>query len=220
MTDDPQRPPDALPPQPLRDAEPARPPRDPETRRRDHAQIDRLADDVLPDLISRLAASGLGEIEVREDDWRIRLRRPTPPRGDRGHERAADRSSRSGVPASATAEPRGPRDGRDGPGTADTATPAAGPHRVIATSPAVGVFQPRADVRPGSRVRAGDRIAAVDLLGVPQDVVAPEDGVVVDSLVEAGEGVEYGQDLVVIEVAARGRPGAEPGTWAAAMAES
>jgi biotin carboxyl carrier protein len=71
--------------------------------------------------------------------------------------------------------------------------------RTIATSPAVGVYQPRADARPGSRVRAGDRLGAVDMLGVPQEVVAPIDGIVGASLVEPGQAVEYGQDLVVIE---------------------
>ena len=224
-------------PQPASDLAPAHPLRDPETRRRDHEQIDRLADSVLPDLISRLAASGLGEIEVREDDWRIRLRRPAPvrggplERGDRGQDRAGDRSLRSGAPASATPEPALPRDPRDlhdqshsqpvaapaahangaVPGVGDNAGPPAGLHHVTATSPTVGVFQPRTDVRLGSIVRAGDRIAVVDLLGLPQDVVSPEDGVVVDTLVEAGEGVEYGQDLVVIEVVGRHHPGADGG---------
>jgi biotin carboxyl carrier protein len=38
--------------------------------------IARLADDLLPALIARLDASGLGELEVRTDAWRIRLRKP------------------------------------------------------------------------------------------------------------------------------------------------
>jgi biotin carboxyl carrier protein len=80
----------------------------------------------------------------------------------------------------------------------------------VATSPAVGVFQPGADLRTGARVRAGDRLAAVDLLGVPQEVLAPDDGIVLETLVAAGEGVEYGQELVVIEPA--GRAGARTGS--------
>jgi biotin carboxyl carrier protein len=85
-------------------------------------------------------------------------------------------------------EPGGHRDGR----TDD---------RIVATSPAVGIFQPRAEARAGTRVRAGDRLGAVDMLGVPQEVVAPSDGVVGASLVEAGDAVEYGQDLILIEFA-------------------
>jgi biotin carboxyl carrier protein len=74
----------------------------------------------------------------------------------------------------------------------------------VATSPAVGVYQPRADARPGTRVRAGDRLGVVDMLGVAQDVVAPVDGLVGASLAESGQAVEYGQELVVIELAESG----------------
>ena len=51
----------------------------------------------------------------------------------------------------------------------------------------------------GARVRAGDRVAVVDLLGIPQDVVAPIDGVVVEVLAQAGDAVEYGEEVVVVE---------------------
>ena len=76
-------------------------------------------------------------------------------------------------------------------------------YRAIATSPAVGIYQPRPEVKSGTRVRSGDRLGAVDMLGIPQEVVAPADGIVGASLVEAGETVEYGQELVIIELAGR-----------------
>jgi hypothetical protein len=79
--------------------------------------------------------------------------------------------------------------------------------RAIATSPAVGIYQSRTDVRAGSRVRAGDRLATVDVLGVPQPVLAPADGLVGATLVEHGEAVEYGQELIRIELP---EPGVEP----------
>jgi acetyl-CoA carboxylase biotin carboxyl carrier protein len=190
-----------------------RPPRrDPQTRARDHEQIDRLADELLPELIDRLAASGLGELEVREDDWRIRLRLPdaaaaaTPDARRSGRAPATPQAPRTGLALTAPLTPV-TADSRTN-GSAPAAAP-AGPHRVIALSPAVGVFQPRPELRAGTRVRQGDRLGVVDLLGVPQDVVAPEDGIVVDTLAENGEGVEYGQDLVVIEPA-RPRPAGEP----------
>jgi pyruvate/2-oxoglutarate dehydrogenase complex dihydrolipoamide acyltransferase (E2) component len=41
------------------------------------------------------------------------------------------------------------------------------------------------------------------MLGVAQEVVAPADGIVGASLVEPGQAVEYGQELIVIELAAR-----------------
>ncbi|MEX1169807.1 MAG: hypothetical protein WEE50_06675, partial [Chloroflexota bacterium] len=64
--------------------------------------------------------------------------------------------------------------------------------------------------RAGTRVRAGDRLGMVDMLGVPQEVVAPTDGLVGASLVEAGEAVEYGQELVVIEFATAGSAAGTP----------
>jgi acetyl-CoA carboxylase biotin carboxylase subunit len=53
------------------------------------------------------------------------------------------------------------------------------------------------------RVRSGDRIGTVNVLGVNQDVVSPVDGVIGSSLAEAGEAVEYGQELVRIELPER-----------------
>ena len=65
------------------------------------------------------------------------------------------------------------------------------------TSPAVGVF--RAEAAVGARVRAGDRIASVDLLGIGQDVIAPIDGTVVEVFPQAGEAVEYGEEVAAVE---------------------
>jgi pyruvate/2-oxoglutarate dehydrogenase complex dihydrolipoamide acyltransferase (E2) component len=54
------------------------------------------------------------------------------------------------------------------------------------------------------RVRTGEKIGTVDVLGVNQDVLVPVDGVIGTSLAEAGEAVEYGQELVRIELTERG----------------
>ena len=57
--------------------EPAARPQDrsAEERSADHAAIDRLGAELLPALIAKLGATGLGELEVREGAWRVRLRR-------------------------------------------------------------------------------------------------------------------------------------------------
>jgi acetyl-CoA carboxylase biotin carboxyl carrier protein len=209
-----------------------------EARRADHAAIERLADDLLPALAAKLDASELGELEVREGGWRVRIRRSqrqdaSDAQGGAGHgRRSTDRTARAqpghaghghapaameghlpirqstngSQPVPATVgpshdEPRGPR----------APTRASGERRLVATSPAVGVFQPSRDVSRGSRVRSGDRLAIVDVLGVPAEVVAPADAIVGATLVEAGDAVEYGQALIEldrIEVdIARTRPG-------------
>ena len=150
-------------------------------RQADHAGLARLSDTLVPALVQKLNGSGLGELEVREGDWRIRLRRPTgagaPVRRERSrgaaHAPAAHPSPRGATPET-------PRD----------------PHRATATSPTVGVF--RAVAATGTRVRQGDRIAVVDLLGIPQDVPAPIDGILVELLVESGEAVEYGEEVAIV----------------------
>jgi pyruvate/2-oxoglutarate dehydrogenase complex dihydrolipoamide acyltransferase (E2) component len=70
------------------------------------------------------------------------------------------------------------------------------------TSPAVGIFQPGGSFAVGRRVRAGDRLGTIDVLGVPHDVLAPLDGLVLELRVEAGDPVEYGQELGIIEAVA------------------
>jgi len=192
-------------------------------RSADHAAIDRLSGELLPALIAKLGATGLGELEVREGTWRVRLRRPadgtpaTAPRERRPGDR--DRTARGSTGAGggaahghASLTPVGPgrdgRDGRDGgpdrevrEGRDGRDGAARDGGRIVASSPAVGIFKPRPEARAGTKVRAGDRLGSVDMLGIPQEVVAPADGVVGASLVEAGDAVEYGQDLILIEFA-------------------
>ncbi len=194
--------------------------RDPQARLDDHEAIAKLADALLPSLIAKLGATGLGEIEVREGDWRVRLRRPAD--GARSERRGTERTSR----AQATHPGHG-----HAPGGVDAARPASGPatggaaygggtahggatgggapmgpgrgdgaegYRAVATSPAVGYFQPRPEVSSGTRVRTGDRLGVVDMLGVPQDVVAPVDGIVGRKSVAVGNHVQPGQQLLVV----------------------
>ncbi len=201
----------------------ADPERSPAERSADHAAIDRLSGELLPALIAKLGATGLGELEVREGGWRVRLRRPGVAQagvpaaaagardrrpGDR--ERAARSGAGTGgphLPSGLTAVGPG-RDGhpeRDGhaghPGREGTVRDDG---RIVATSPAVGIFHPRAEARAGTKVRAGDRLGSVDMLGIPQEIVAPADGVVGASLIEPGDAVEYGQELILLEFASAG----------------
>src|SRR3972149_3330881 len=45
-------------------------------RASEHAAPRRRADELLPSLMARLEASPLGELEVSQDGWRLRLRKP------------------------------------------------------------------------------------------------------------------------------------------------
>jgi biotin carboxyl carrier protein len=212
-------------------------------RAADHAAIDRLADELLPALVAKLSATGLGEIEVREGPWRVRIRRPADGEAGGATRRSADRPSRAQPghaghghsPAgfeghrSARQSPEGGPSGSHSTNGSSPSLTAVGPgpdpaaggdgsraggerraSRSVATSPAVGVYQPRSAATPGTRVRAGDRLGVVDMLGVAQDVVAPVDGLIGASLAEAGQAVEYGQELVVIELAGESGSGGRP----------
>jgi biotin carboxyl carrier protein len=182
---------------------------------RDHEAINRLADDLLPALIARLSSSGLGEIEVREGSWKARLRKPVTV--ERRSGRVDDH--RAHAPAATRAGTSGLRDDRDRHPADASAEDELGV--IVARSPAVGVFTPRRDLVLGMRVRSGDRIGFVDVLGVQQEVLSPIDGVIGSSLAEAGEAVEYGQELVRIDVpgseSVSSRPGMEKASAAAAV---
>jgi biotin carboxyl carrier protein len=202
-------------------------------RAADHAAIDRLSGELLPALVAKLAVTGLGEIEVREGPWKVRLRRPglgpnlgrrstdrasraQPGHAGHGHAPGALEGHRPARPAAAAVAGAVHSTNGSGPGPATPAVAApppepadsgrrhddVDPHRAVATSPAVGIFRPRKEISGGARVRSGDALGLVDVLGIPQEVVAPADGIIGASLVEAGEAVEYGQELFVIELVA------------------
>jgi len=186
MSDDPKAP-SSMPP----DGDPAR-------ARRDHQAISKLADDLLPALIAKLASSGLGEIEVREGGWRARLRKPAGPDITR---RSAVRSTADGHAGSGHSAGRLQAQSRPAQPLEGASEQDAAP--IAATSPAVGIYHPRRDLSEGMRVRTAEKIGVVDVLGVNQDVLVPVDGIIGTSLAEAGEAVEYGQELVRIELTER-----------------
>lgn len=152
------------------------------------ATIARLTDEVLPRLIERLAKSELGELEVSEDGWRIRLRRPVV------NGAAEQPAARQPHPVMA-------------PGTHVSAhgTGHAAPRetpRGLVTSPAVGYFAPRSGVETGTRLRNGDLLGYIDVLGVRHDVVSPIDGALREFEVESGQAVEYGQPIARVDAEA------------------
>ncbi len=153
-------------------------------RAADHAGIARLADALVPALVVKLGTANLGEVEIREGDWHVRVRRPAGvgPRRERPHRAQLPIVAPSGPPA---------------PGPAEEPADPDDPRQEGAVSPAVGMFKP--SVAVGTHVRVGDRIATVDLLGIALDVVAPVDGTVVEVYPQAGDGVEYGEEVALVE---------------------
>ena len=160
----------------------------------DRATIARLTSEVVPMLIERLARSELGELEVREHGWRVRLRQAGALDGH-----AADLSRAGAAQASAHRptqsiqhESRGAqRDLR----------------RDVITSPAVGYFSSRDGVQAGHSLRKGDVIGHVDVLGVKVEVVSDHDGKLAKLDVQPGQAVEYGEAIARLEPAQGERTG-------------
>ena len=140
-------------------------------------QIERAAAELVPQLTERLAQNGLGEIEVRQGELRVRVVRAIAAAQPAPVARAS--APHSAVP-SAGVVPSGPS-----------------PHGV--TSPAVGFFVYADGLGPGLSVDKGDELGHVEMLGVRHDVRAPRRGTVRNLVTETGEAVEYGQLLIEME---------------------
>lgn len=149
----------------------------------DHSELRRVAADLLPSLIARFGESRLGELEIRRDGWRIRLRRGA---GSAPAVVAEKAPSRRATSARASA----------GRGEVASGTEHG---RIVVTSMAVGYFHPAETLQVGQRVRSGDVLGHVDMLGVRHDAVAGADAMVSRVLAEAGQAVEFGQELVRLD---------------------
>ena len=145
----------------------------------EQAAIDPVVPGLIAALTERLARHGLGEIEVRHGDLRVRVVAPA--------------SSATAATAAAIA-PHGAAQDGDRP---HQSSPGPG-----VTSPAVGYFSYVDGLGPGLSVEKGDALGYVDVLGVRHDVRAPRSGVVRNLVTESGEAVEYGQLLIELEAAA------------------
>lgn len=203
-------------------------------------ELDRLADEIVPLLIARLGESRLGELEIRDGDWRVRVRRVSRDTGsregnptgsatsgsaDHGRTRhgprrepadaathaprnpqAAQLSGRLGTPSgnggTAPLEAVGP--GAPGSDSTRAHSPGDEPRRILARAPAVGYYVPVDGLSTGKIVAADDVIGQIDVLGVRQAVTSPAAGIVSRLLAQAGEAVEYGQELLQIDVVPRG----------------
>lgn len=72
---------------------------------------------------------------------------------------------------------------------------------VAVTATAVGLFRPAATaLQIGDSVKKGQIIGAVESMKIPNEVAASASGRVSEILVEEGQGVEYGQPLLMLEV--------------------
>ena len=149
--------------------------------------------DVDESLIRTLAAllheTGLTEIEIAQNDSKIRVARQIV---------AASFSPPAPAPAAAATETAA--HARSPGGAADPAN-----HPGVVKSPMVGTAyrSPEPGARPyadvGEKIDEGQTVMIVEAMKTMNQIAAPRGGTVTAILVDDGQPVEYGEPLVIIE---------------------
>lgn len=90
------------------------------------------------------------------------------------------------------------------PSPPEEATPgdqaAAAPERYVIQAGGVGIYRaPKKGLRPGEFISAEASVGNIETMGILNAVTAQEAGYLVNTFIEDGEAVEYGQELFVLE---------------------
>ncbi|MGQ7791270.1 acetyl-CoA carboxylase biotin carboxyl carrier protein [Faunimonas sp. B44] len=148
--------------------------------------------DLIRDLAALLRETDLAEIEIEQDDFRIRVSRGAPQM--QAHYVPAAMPAARPLPSEDTMEE-----------AAALEPPDLAKHPGVIASPMVGTCYRAAspDARPfvevGEPVSVGQTILIVEAMKHMNEVTATKSGKVVAILVEDGQPVEYGEPLMVIE---------------------
>ncbi|MFK3692564.1 acetyl-CoA carboxylase biotin carboxyl carrier protein [Agrobacterium tumefaciens] len=152
--------------------------------------------ELIRELANILNDTDLSEIEVEQDDLRIRVSRAAPPATVYAAAPPAYAPAPAAAPAApAVAAPAAP---------AAAAAPARNPANTV-SSPMVGTvyLSPAPGARPfievGATVKEGQTILIVEAMKTMNQIPAPKSGKVVEIIVNDAQPVEYGEALVVIE---------------------
>jgi acetyl-CoA carboxylase biotin carboxyl carrier protein len=143
---------------------------------------------LIRDLANILNDTDLTEIEVEQDDLRIRVSRAGTPQYVQAPAYAA--------PAPAAAAPA--------PVAAAPAAPARNPANLV-NAPMVGTAYmapapgASAFIQVGTVVKEGQTLLIIEAMKTMNQIPSPKSGTVTEILVDDGHPVEYGQLLVVIE---------------------
>ncbi len=144
---------------------------------------------LIRDLANLLTETDLSEIEVEQDDFRVRLSRTTSIAPVQVHAPVAQ-AAPAPSPSIAVAE---------------TSAPAASAAAGNVPSPMVGTAYlspaPGADtfVKIGDSVKEGETVIIVEAMKTMNQIAAPKSGKVTAILVEDGQPVEFGEQLLMIE---------------------
>ncbi len=148
--------------------------------------------DLIRDLAALLKEVDLAEIEVEQDDFRIRVSRIGA--GAPGtHVAVSSDPAPAGSPAPATAaaSPDMPADPAQHPGAVPS--PMVGTV-YLAPEPGAAAF-----IQVGDAIRTGQTVLILEAMKHMNEVAAPHAGTVTAILVEDGQPVEFGEPLMIIE---------------------
>jgi acetyl-CoA carboxylase biotin carboxyl carrier protein len=144
---------------------------------------------LIRDLANILNETDLTEIEVEQDDLRIRVSR----NGTTQYVQAPVAAPAYAVaPAAAAAAPAAPAAAVRNPANTISA-PMVG---TVYMAPAPGA---RAFIEVGATVKEGQTLLIIEAMKTMNQIPSPKSGKVTEILVEDGSPVEYGQALVVVE---------------------
>jgi acetyl-CoA carboxylase biotin carboxyl carrier protein len=147
---------------------------------------------LIRDLANILNDTDLTEIEVEQDDMRIRVSRAGTPQYVQAPIAApayAAAPAAVAAPAAAAAAPAGKARNPDNVVNA----PMVG---TVYMSPAPGAA---AFIQVGASVKEGQTLLIIEAMKTMNQIPAPKSGTVTEILVQDGRPVEYGEALVVIE---------------------
>lgn len=143
---------------------------------------------LIKDLANLLTETDLSEIEVEQDDFRVRLSRTSSVAPVQVH---APVSHAAPAPVASAAP-------------AETASPSSAATGNV-PSPMVGTAYhspaPGADpfIKVGDSVKEGDTVMIVEAMKTMNQIASPKSGKVTAILVEDGQPVEFGEQLLMIE---------------------
>ncbi|HVV93245.1 MAG TPA: acetyl-CoA carboxylase biotin carboxyl carrier protein [Hyphomicrobiales bacterium] len=143
--------------------------------------------DLIRELASLLRETDLSEIEIEQDDLRIRVARNLAPAPAAVQVAAAPLAA----PVTQAASPAAPADAAKHPGA--VLSPMVGT-AYLAPEPGAKPF-----VEVGSQVRQGQTVLIVEAMKTMNAIPAPKGGTVREVMVEDGQPVEYGEPLLVID---------------------
>ena len=141
---------------------------------------------LIKDLANLLNETDLSEIEVEQDDFRVRLSR---------HSSAAPIQVQAPVaqPVSAPAASSAPAEAPVAATAGNVPSPMVGT-AYLAPAPGADPF-----VKVGDSVKEGETVIIVEAMKTMNQIASPKSGKVTAILVEDGQPVEFGEQLLMIE---------------------